>query len=320
MNAKSENSFEIQITDYEKELRLHCYRLTGSLQDAEDLLQETFLRAWKKRDTLREDSKIRPWLYRIATNACFDHLRTQSRRELPTKLFPPTSPSEFLSPPANEYPWPEPFPDSLLPEKVNLPEAAIISREEMSLAFITAIQLLSHIQRAAVIFIDVLDWSAEETAEALGKSKSSINGLLYRARKKLKENSKGISLDVLTDKEEKALLEKYLSAWEHSDIDEFGKLLQRDAIFHMPPFPNWYDGRSAILEMVNQYLFDPANPKQWRLDQYYANRQPAPLLSRWNKNTGTYELFGMMMIRIDGDNVAEIVVFLDAKLFSFFQS
>jgi len=319
MKDREQISFEDRLGQFEKELRLHCYRLTGSLLDSEDLLQETLLKAWKKKDSLREESKLRPWLYRIATNVCLDHLKSQQARAMPKDIFKAAGPKNNLPSPYTDLPWLEPFPDSLIPNHIDNPEAAIIKQEELSLAFLTSIQLLPARQRAVLILIDVLDWSPQETAEALGYSLSSINSRLYRARKSLRgKENKSIARKV-KDEEEKVLLKKFLNAWESSDVEGLSQLLSEDAIFQMPPFQSWFNGRAEITEMIHHHLFDSSEVTRWKLSRFDANRKPAYLLSRLDEKTLNYGPFGLMMVSANGGYVSEIVAFLNPLLISFIQ-
>ena len=205
-------AFESLTEPYRRELLAHCYRIMGSLEDAEDLVQETYLRAWKRLNTYEGRASLRAWLYKIATNACLDALARRPRRGLPPGLYPPADPHAPIPAPMTEPVWLEPFPDELLAPADAAPEARIESRESISLSFLAALQNLSPRQRCVLILSDVLDWHAGELADMLGASLSSVNSLLHRARLTLRraypahheESSAGLPTDPLT----RALLER----------------------------------------------------------------------------------------------------------------
>ena len=312
MTLKTRTGFEESITNYEKELLLHCYRFTGSLQDSEDLLQETMLKAWRKRDSLKSEAGLRAWLYKIATNVCLDHLKGQKRRALPMEHFPPADPQQPFPPPSDEYLWLEPFPDALLGTDTTQPEQSLLQSEHISLAFMASIQWLPATQRAALILVDVLDWSVEETALTLDVSVSAANSLLYRARKRLRGK---VALEGVptSASEESDLLRKFVEAWERADAEALSELLREDARFHMPPFPCWYAGREAITTMVANFLFDARQPDAWKLKPLGANGQPGALLSRRDEN-GQYTPFGLMVLTLGDGEIVEIAAFLDPAL------
>ena len=276
------------------------------------MLQESLIRAWKNRASLRDPRKLRPWLYRIATNVCLDHLKQQKRRQLAPNFIAPSDPAQPFPPPSPDQAWLEPYPDEWLPDQGAHPEQQLLETETVSLAFLASIQLLPPQQRAALILVDVLDWSAEETAAALGNSLSSVNSLLYRARKKLRERARPEAGRSASKLEEQDLLAQYLRAWERSDAEALSRILTEDAIFHMPPFPAWYAGREAIRQMTAAQLFGVA--ASWTLKQSAANRQPAFWLYRSADPQAAPQLFGFMLLRLSAAGIAEIAAFLDPQL------
>jgi RNA polymerase sigma-70 factor (ECF subfamily) len=272
------DAFQRLAEPYRRELLLHCYRMLGSFHEAEDLVQETFLRAWRGLDGFEGRGHFRGWLYRIATNACLSFLagRAGARRVLPESQGPPADRMP-TGEPATEVAWLEPYPDVGLggiADTAPGPEARYEMRETVALAFVAAIQHLPPRQRAALLLCDVVGWSASETAVLLGTSVASINSALQRARATLERQfpSGRAATGPLPDDAQRALLDRYIRAWEDADLDGFVGLLRDDAIYSMPPWPQWYSGRAAI-----RGFFGTA----WR---YYggfrlvptsANRQPA---------------------------------------------
>ena len=278
---RTSQAFERLAKPFRREIKLHCYRMLGSLHEAEDLVQETFLRAWRSFDTF-EGGSFRAWLYKIATNACLNAIesRKHAQRFLPDQR----APAAVEMPngvPATDVPWLEPYPDSNLDgivDEAPNPEARYASREAVRLAFVAAIQQLPPRQRAVLLLCDVLDWSAVEAATLLGGSTASINSALQRARETLgKRHPKdrpGDRPGVVSppDSAQQKLLGRYLQAWEKLDVESFVALLKEDATYTMPPIPQWYVGRDAI-----RTFFAWA----WRLYDGYrmvptaANGQPA---------------------------------------------
>lgn len=309
----TEEEFSQITAPLEKELIVHCYRFMGSLQDSEDMLQETLLRAWNRRASLKSKDTVRAWMYKIATNVCLDQLKQKKRRGMPHLQFPAADPSAAFPPPVNEPVWLEPYPDHLLPEE------RVTTRETISLAFMTALHLLPPQQRAVLLLIDVLDWAAKETADALELSVSSVNSALYRARKKLKENTPGEAHDWPEEPKARPLLEQYLDAWENADIEALTAILKDDAVFSMPPFSCWYAGRDAIHTMAGQMLLTKEAAGLWKLTATRANHQPAFALYQLNPETRSYHAFGLMVLTLHKEKIAGITAFLDPAIFSFFK-
>src|SRR5919108_3257794 len=231
-----EHAFARLTSPYRRELLVHCYRLVGSLHDAEDLLQETLLRAWQRLGAFEGRSSLRRWLYRIATNACLNALERTPR----VLLFPT---AEEAVPLAARVEWLEPYPDSLLPEAAD-PSARLDLRESVALAFLAAIQHLPPRQRAMLVLFDVLGWSASEIAELLETSVAAVNSGLQRARSTLDRQPPPQP----AEEEERALLKRFVEAWERVDIEGLVELLREDAVLAMPPEPMWFSGREAVGE------------------------------------------------------------------------
>ncbi|HEV2662163.1 MAG TPA: RNA polymerase subunit sigma-70, partial [Ktedonobacteraceae bacterium] len=234
--AGDQMAFETLVGAYRRELLVHCYRMLGSLSDAEDLVQETLLRAWEKRATLTSPEAYRAWLYRIATNLCLNTLRSAPRRSLPIETHPLSDPSSPAPQRAREPIWLEPFPDDLLADAHSDPQGRALSREQTTLAFLLALQRLTPAQRAILLLREVLEWPAREVAEWLNLSVPAVNSGLQRARRALQEsNVLSETSTVLPTSQLQSLLERYVTCWEQADIPEFVALLREDAWFTMPP-------------------------------------------------------------------------------------
>lgn len=261
------------------EMNLHCYRLLGSVHDAEDLVQETYLRAWRSFHTF-DGGNLRAWFYRIATNACLNVLqsRKNTRRFLPEQVGPPSAPM-ITGKPAIEIPWLEPYPDAYIEgiaDDAPNPEARYLLRESVRLAFVAAIQVLPPRQRAALMLCDVMGWSAAETAALLSSSTASINSALARARKTLSQHRSDDRPFVgsTPDSARRELLSRYLQVWENRDPDGFVALLKEDATVTMPPYSNWFVGREAIRAFC-VLAWKPCHLGRLRLMPTGANGQPA---------------------------------------------
>ena len=306
---------------YRRELQVHCYRILGSLHEAEDMVQETFLKTWKRIETYEGRASFRAWLYKIATHTCLDFLDAKrSRRLLPFQNFPVSDPQTIL-PPTPEMTWLEPLPDEWLGDIHAVdPEAHYSESESISLAFLTALQLLPPRQRAVLILRDVLDFSAIETAEVLEFTVSAVNSLLHRARKTLAENYEStVDARPLTDKKTQWLLDRYVRAWKSADVDGLISLLKRDAILAMPPSPSWYRGRIAIAKFSaisffgNGGMFPGKAKNRWRLLPTRANGSPAfAIYQRDEQNR--YQAFGLQILILQRGRISEIINFIDSDL------
>ena len=304
--AGDESAFGALVERHRRELQVHCYRMLGSFQDAEDLVQETLLRAWRRRKTYKGRATFRAWLYRIATNACLDALERRPR----------VAPAHGGGQPVVEVPWLQPYPDRLLEgiAGADEPGAEVVAKETIELAFIAAIQLLPPKQRVALIARDVLGWSAAESAVLLGVSVAALNSALQRARATLKKRLPRRRLEWAPgsnpSEEERALLQRYIDASEHPDPTAMVALLREDAIFAMPPAPEWVVGREAIVSYwVEGGAFDPDGFGGFRCVLTRANMQPA--VANYIRRPGDSEYRAMVLdvLRVEEGLLAEVVSF-----------
>lgn len=317
------------IEPYRRELLLHCYRLLGSLFDAEDAVQETMLRAWRHFGTFTPNGSgsLRSWLYTIATNTSLDTLKKRLPRTLPTSTSLASDSTRPVAPRSAESFWLEPFPDSWLTEATENPEARYSRQESISLAFLTALQLLPPRQRAILLLSDVLDWRATEIAQLLEISVSAANSALHRARVTIEKNYPSSQREMeqvpCADAATDMLLARYLQAWETDDVEGLVALLKADAALSMPPIPSWFQGREAIRTFLLAVLFPSDVQKRWRLFPTRANGQPAFAVYRADEATGFYRAFALQVVALDasqGDQrrVADVTAFLDPKLVTAF--
>ena len=297
---------------YRRELLVHCYRMLGSVHDAEDLVQETYLRAWRAYDDYdARRSSMRTWLYRIATNACLTALDQRSRRALPSGLGAPgNDPEGPLRPDLPELTWLQPLPHS------TDPAAVAESREGLRLALVAAFQHLPPRQRAVLILRDVLGWRAAEVAELVGTSTAAVNSALQRARALLDRVApRPDEVPELTDTEQKELVERYATAFEHADMTALTALLAEDAVWEMPPVPDWFRGRDAIARLIAFRC--PLFPDGGRTILTGANGQPACALYVPD-GSGGYEAHSLMVLTFSGPAIATVTDFMDLGLFATF--
>jgi RNA polymerase sigma-70 factor (ECF subfamily) len=321
---RDESAFAALCERHRGELQVHCYRMLGSYEDAEDLVQETFLRAWRRRASFGADGRFafRAWLYRIATNACLDVLRSRPRRVEPPELTGAGDPTAPPSPPV-ELPWLQPYPDRLLelaaPAREE-PGAVAVARETIELAFIAAIQHLPPRQRAVLILRDVLGWSAKDAAAQIDATVNSVNSALQRARATLRERlgarRSEWSLSTEPSEDELLLLRRYVDAHERADADALAELLREDARLTMPPHPTWYDGREAIRIAAGQG-FEPSFGRLRTLPTA-ANRQPAAAHYLCPPGESEYRALALDVLRVEHGRVAEISSFVFPELFPAF--
>lgn len=308
---------------FRRELQVHCYRILGSLHEAEDMVQETMLRAWKRLGTYEGRASFRSWLYKIATNACLDALdRRRSRRLLPTESGPASEPHAQIAPPSPEILWLEPIPDEWLgdPSAQN-PEARFSESESISLAFLTALQTLVPRQRAVLILRDVLDFSANETAEVLELTVSSVNSALHRARIALEQHYTGEKRETVRPSDERTmrLLDDFVRAWEMADVDGLVALLKEDAALAMPPSPSWYQGQEAIrlfaasTVFADDGMFGGKAAGRWRLRRTNSNGAPAFVIYQ-RTAAEEYYAFGIHVLELKGVKLAQLTTFIDPSL------
>ena len=304
--AGDEAAFAELAERHRRELQVHCYRMLGSLEDSEDLVQETFLRAWRKRTSFRGDSSFRTWLYRIATNACLDALERRPRVALDHEGVRPLA----------EIPWLQPYPDQLL-EGVAASDAEpadeVVAKETIELAFIAAIQLLPPRQRAVLISRDVLGWSAAESAALLDVTVASVNSALQRARATLKEHLPRHRAEWAPgadpSRKERELLQRYIDATEGADSAGMVELLREDAFCSMPPEPEWYVGAEAIVESWVRGGWGDAAWGRLRCVPTHANGQPAVACYVKRAGDSEYRPLALDVLRIEEGAVAEITAF-----------
>ena len=308
----SKRGFERLAEPFRRQLKLHCYRMLGSLYEAEDAVQETYLRAWRGFGSFDGRGPFRAWLYRIATNACLDALkaRKNAQRFLPDQRAPATLEMPDGTP-ATDVPWLEPYPDSHLDgvaDDTANPEALYDSREATQLAFIAIIQQLPPRQRAVLLLCDVLGWSAAETATLLGGSAASINSALQRSRETLAKrypNGRPLAAPV-PDRAQQELLVRYLKAWERLDLDSFTSLLKEDATYTMPPLPQWYAGRKAIRTFFGWAWKLYAG---FRLVPAGANRQPAFAAYSRTVANAPWSAHSIQVLSLEEDRIATLTLF-----------
>lgn len=291
--------FDRALEQHRSEIVAHCYRMLGTLADAEDVAQEALARAWNARASFRGASTIRTWLIRIATNACLDELRARPRRTLPTREGRAATTGAPLPPALEAEHWIEPFPDDRHPLAAD-PEARYTAHESMGLAFVAALQHLTPRQRAVLLSRDVLGLEATEVARHLGITVSAVTSLLHRARTRLSEQDLSRTPAI----EDRALLTRYVSAWISGDARALVALLRDDATFSMPPQPAWYRGRPAIAAFLATLL--PS--AHWRLVPTHANGSPAFAVHRGETPHAIH------VLELRRGKIASIVCFLDAAL------
>jgi RNA polymerase sigma-70 factor (ECF subfamily) len=293
-------AFEALVAPHRPELQAHCYRMLGSLHDAEDALQETLVRAWRNLHGLDDRGFVRAWLFKIATNRCLTALERRGKRELPVDVSPDT--------PATEISWLEAYPDTT-------PEGRYMARESIELAYVAALQQLSPVQRATLILREVLGFSAAEVAELLDTSAASVNSALQRARKAVDSGAE-TQQEVLRDMGDDSiteLVEQWANAWETADVDTIVAMLADDARFSMPPWPQWYRGHDAI----RTFLVDGPLQSRWRFLPTTANGQRAFGTYMWDDEAGAFVPGGLDVLTIRDGRVDEVTVFLEADLTRF---
>jgi RNA polymerase sigma-70 factor, ECF subfamily len=297
---------------HRRPLQAHCYRMLGSLQDAEDAVQETLLRAWRSLSSFEGRSSLRSWLYSIATNVCLRAIERRPARVLPIDYGPSADPHEPIGAPLLESVWMDPYPDEQLgPDDGPAgPEARYEQRESIELAFVAALQLLPPRQRAVLILRDVLGFSGAEVAEALQTTPASVYSALQRAHATLDERrpdrSQQATLGSLGDEQLKAIVQHYVEAWARNDVDAIVGMLTDTATLAMPPIPNWYRGREAIERVLGGVVLDGA--RSWRLLPTAANGQLA-LGAYELDSSGVYAPQGVTVLTLKAERIDEIIHF-----------
>jgi RNA polymerase sigma-70 factor, ECF subfamily len=311
--------FQALTAPFQHELLVHCYRMVGTLEDAEDALQETLLRAWRKLDTLQAPGALRAWLYKIATHVTLDGIAYRKARGLIAPATPPADPHALLPAPLLEPVWLQPLPEELQ-DFSPTPEAQYDAHESISLAFLTLLQNLPGRQRAVLILCDALGWSAQEVAGLLDLSPAAVNSALQRARATLKRVRPQLGLDqnrLRSDEPGSDLLERYARAWETADTAGLAALLREDVILSMPPLPAWFQGRESVLAFLASHLF--AGGGRFRLLPTRANGAPAFAVYQRDEQ-GIYRPAVLQVLDIAGGQIARMDDFIvfDERLFSRF--
>lgn len=315
-----DDEFVRRTDPFRKELLAHCYRLLGTVDEAEDLVQETYLRAWRSYSGFEGRSSLRTWLYRIATNSCLSALENRGRRPLPSGLTDPVrTTSSGVTLRRVDGTWLEPIPDALLARGTSDaadPAAVVVSRASVRLAFVAALQHLPPRQRAVLILRDVLDWRAREVAELLGVTESAVKSVLRRARTQLARASAGDEeLVEPQDPVARTLLEQYVQAFEQADVDALTRLLRDDAVLEMPPFSAWFAGRRAVADFARSRILGA--PGGLWMTPTSANGQPAAAAYKRGLD-GDYHAHGVHVLSVTEHGIARIVVFLTAEVFPAF--
>jgi RNA polymerase sigma-70 factor (ECF subfamily) len=300
--AGDESAFAELAQRHRRELHVHCYRMLASFDDAEDAVQETFLRAWRGREGFDGSSQLRAWLYRIATNVCLDVIRRKARR--------PTALHSFA-----EVPWMQPYPDQLLDEvapSAEQPDAVVVERETIELAFLAALQVLPPRQRAALIARDVIGWPASETASLLDTSVAAANSALQRARATMQEHLPARRAEWSAGKpsaEERALLDRFIDAHERNDAAAAMAIASQDLRITMPPDMMCFDGLEVIAPFLRRAFAPETRDGDWRLVPTRGNRMPTAASYLRRPGDSTFRAFKFDVLRIQEGAIAEITTF-----------
>jgi RNA polymerase sigma-70 factor, ECF subfamily len=319
-SATTEEEFRRLVEPYRAELHAHCYRMLGSVHDAEDALQDAMLRAWRGLPRFQGHSSLRSWLYRIATNTSLDLIGRRPKRVLPVDYAPGGDPHGDAGAPLVESAWVEPYPDERLGVEDGLaaPAARYEQRESVELAFIAAVQHLPATQRAVLILRDVLGFSARESAELLDTTVQSVNSALRRARDavdaRLPAQSQQATLRALGDDGVRQVVERYMDALERGDVDTIVGMLAEEASWSMPPCPEWYRGHEAI----TGFLVEGPFRERWRHVPAQANGQPAVGCYRWDADREAYVATVLDVLTLDGGRIAAVTAFVTPDVFGRF--
>jgi RNA polymerase sigma-70 factor (ECF subfamily) len=317
-----EHAFSQLIGVHRGVLQAHCYRMLGSVQDAEDALQETLLNAWRALPRFGGRSSLRSWLYRIATNACLKTIERRPPRVLPIDYGPAADPHDPVAPPLVESVWIDPYPDTGigLEDQHASPDLRYEQRESVELAFVAALQHIPARQRAILILRDVLAFSAKEVAETLEMTPAAVDTALQRAHKTVDERLPGQSqqdtLRAIGDEQLRELVDGFIDAWERADVDAVVAMLAQQATIAMPPQPTWYRGRDAVAAFLRTVAFAPG--MRWRLLPVSASGQLAFGEYRWNETTKRFVGRAVLVLTIADALIAEITAFGSPELFPYF--
>jgi RNA polymerase sigma-70 factor (TIGR02960 family) len=315
--TSDEERFTVETERFRRELLAHCYRMVGSAQDAEDLVQETYLRAWRSYAGFEGRSSIRTWLYRIATNVSLTAAQQRPIRALPSGLNGPHDGRDRAPvPAADEVSWLEPLPDAWIAAPADDPAAVVIARESVRLALVASLQHLPARQRAILILREVLAFSAVETAAILGTTTAAVKSGLQRARARLDgaQPQPGALLDP-DDRRARALLDGYVAAFERSDAHLLEQVLRTDATLEATPFRDWQSGRTACIHVLGAYVLGA--PGDWRMIATAANGQPAAVV--YHRHTGgTLRADGVVVLAATVTGVARVTKFHEPALVAAF--
>jgi RNA polymerase sigma-70 factor, ECF subfamily len=309
-----EDAYRRLVEPYQAELQAHCYRMLGSLHDAEDALQETLLRAWRGLPRFEGRSSLRSWLYTIATNTCLSAIERRPKRVLPIDYGPSADPHTTPGEPLVESVWLEPYPDEKLgvEDGFAAPEARYEQRESVELAFVATLQHLPANQRAALILREVLGFSAQEVAESLETTVASVNSALQRARAaveaRLPEQSQQATLRSLGDERVRELVESYADALERCDVHAVVAMLAEDATWSMPPMSTWYRGREALVPFMKEWPL--SGEWRWRNVPARANGQAAVASYSWYEESGSYRPFALNVLTLRDSKISDITSFI----------
>jgi RNA polymerase sigma-70 factor, ECF subfamily len=300
------------------ELLAHCYRMLGSVHDAEDQVQETFIRAWRSYGDFEGRASLRTWLYRIATNTCLRALENRRRRPLPSGLGGPGDhPEEPLVAVGGEIPWLQPVPDELIGNQPDDPASIVSARNSVRLALIAALQYLPPRQRAVLILRDVMRWRASEVAELLGTTTTAVNSMLQRARTQLSEAAP--TADDIREpdgSQQRKLLDQYATAFENADGHALTWLLSQDAVFEMPPQPTWFSGRDQIGRFLTAQVL--RQPGEFKMVRVCANGQPGFGTYRRDRGGGRYLAHGVQVLTVGAAGITHVVSFNQPELLAIF--
>jgi RNA polymerase sigma-70 factor, ECF subfamily len=323
-----ENAYRRLVEPLQGQLHAHCYRMLGSVHEAEDALQEALLRAWRGLRRFEGRSSLRSWLYTIATNACLNAVARRPKRVLPIDYSPAADPHEGPGRPLVESVWVEPYPDERIEDSRAAPEARYEQRESVELAFVAALQHLAPRQRAVLILREVLGFSAREVADALETTVASVNSALQRARatvdERLPAESQQTTLRMLGDDRLRELAETYADAWERGDVDAVVSMLAEDAVIAMPPMATWFQGRDGVATFLSDFAF----AQRWSGDRFEAGDRRIRVLParasgqlafatyRWED--GRYRPQAMQVLALRGSEIVDITGFVTPALFPSF--
>ena len=301
---------------FRPELLAYCYRMLGSVYDAEDQVQETLVRAWRSYGEFQGRASLRTWLYRIATNACLRAIENRGRRPLPSGLGGPSDdPHAPLATTQPEVPWLQPLPDALLGDGAADPAAVAVARESVRLALIAALQYLPPRQRAVLLLRDVLAWRAAEVADLLGTTTTAVNSVLQRARDQLREAAPAQeAMREPADAGQRELLDRYAAAFETADVAALTRLLRADAVFEMPPQPTWFTGRDLIGRFLASRVL---SGNAFRMVPVAANGQPA-FAAYLRDSDGVFRAHAIQVLTVSAGQIARLVSFNDSGLFPAF--